>query len=123
MALVTLILFSRYSFNAVDLTKSWTISLTMLTVFEWYNIFIVRSHKDSVFSKNIFSNKYLILALFIAISLQMFAIYNGFMQNILRTTALSLNEWGMLLALGTIVIFAEEFRKLIYRRFFIKQIV
>ena len=115
MTLVTLIMFSRYFEN--DLVKGMTIALTILTIFQWYNIFSVRSHKKSIFSRDLFSNKYLISALILTIGLHLFAIYNPFMQKILHTTGLSLNEWLMMLSIGLVIILVEEIRKFIYKYF------
>jgi Ca2+-transporting ATPase len=115
MTIVTLWMFTQYM--NVDMVKAWTVSLTVLTVFQWYNIFNVRSSHESVFKSNILSNKYLIAGLFMAILMHMFAIYNPFMQSLLQTTGLNLAEWGIIMLVGVSIIVVEEVRKLIYRLF------
>lgn len=115
MTITTLYLFSNYAGG--DMVKAWTISLTMLTVLQWYNIFNIRSHKNTIFSKEIFNNKYLLLGVAVAAGLHMFAIYTPFMQNILQTTGLNLKEWGIIMLLGSSVIVVEEIRKIIYRSY------
>jgi Ca2+-transporting ATPase len=119
MTIVTLWMFTKYM--DANMVKAWTVSLTILTVFQWYNIFNVRSSTKSVFSKHIFSNKYVIVGLFLAISMHMLAIYNPFMQNLLQTTGLSLVEWGIILVVGLSIVAVEEVRKLIYRLYLTKQ--
>lgn len=113
MTIGTLWMFNQYSGG--EMVKAWTISLTVLTVFQWYNIFNVRSSRDTIFSKKSFENKYLWYGLGFTIILHMFAIYAPFMQRILKTTGLNGIEWGVILLIGSSVIVVEEVRKLIVR--------
>lgn len=119
MAAVTLYLFNGSIYNG-QMEKAWTISLTMLTVFQALNIFNVKSHFKTIFSRDTFNNKYLILGVFVALGLHMFAIYNPFMQRILSTTGLSIKEWGAIIPFALLVVVAEEIRKFIYRNYFMK---
>jgi Ca2+-transporting ATPase len=113
MTIITLVMFNHY-FES-DFVKATTIALTILTIFQWYNIFNIRSHKNTIFSKKLFNNKYLIGALFLTIGLHLFAIYNPFMQKILQTTGLSLSEWIVMIIVGFSIVLVEELRKLIYK--------
>lgn len=106
----TLYLFMQ--FVDVDMTKAWTVSLTVLTVFQWYNIWNIRSTRRSVFGQNPFSNPWLVAGLLLVIVLHFVALHVPFMQTILHTTPLSLQEWGIILLVGTSVIIVEELRKL-----------
>ena len=65
---------------------------------------------------NPFSNRYLVGATVIVIFLQLFAVYNPFLQNVLHTTPPSLSEWGILIPIAASVILVEEIRKFFYRR-------
>lgn len=113
MTIGTLILFIMYVPHGM--VKAWTMSLTMLTVFQWYNLFNIRSSKQSVLEQNILSNPYLILSLFGAIVLHLLAIYTPFMQNILKLTTVSISEWILILTIGLSIILTEEIRKLYVR--------
>jgi len=113
MTIGTLILFVHYIPHGM--IKTWTVSLTMLTVFQWYNLFNVRSSNKSVLQQNIFTNPYLLLSVLFAIGIHVFAITNGFMQKLLNLTTLTLEEWVIILTVGLSVILVEEIRKLIYR--------
>jgi Ca2+-transporting ATPase len=113
MAVGTLILFSRYF--VVDLPKAWTISLTTLAIFQWFNAWNCRHESKSLFTMNPFSNKYLIGATFLIIGLQMLAVYNPFMQKILHTVPLERAEWKMIIAVASSIIIVEEIRKFFYR--------
>lgn len=116
MMIGTLFLFSQYF--ATDIAKAWTISLTTLAVFQWFNAWNCRSENRSIFSMEWFSNKYLVGATLVVIALQMAAIYTPIMQTILRTVPLTLSEWLMIISVATSIVVVEEIRKLFYRRRF-----
>ena len=115
MVVGTLILFS--GIYEADLTKAWTISLTTLAMFQWFNAWNCRSETKSLFQMDLASNKFLVGATLTVIGLQIMAVYAPFMNTILRTTPLTFMEWMIPLAVATSIIFAEELRKLIYRNF------
>lgn len=113
MMLGTLTLFQDYV--AADMTKAWTIALTTLAAFQWFNAWNCRSDTKSIFQMNPFGNAYLVGATLIVIGLQLLAVYNPLLQKILHTTALTFGEWITILVVAVSIIFAEEARKLIYR--------
>ncbi|HMO78820.1 MAG TPA: cation-translocating P-type ATPase [Candidatus Paceibacterota bacterium] len=119
ISITTVILFSNYFTN--DIVKAWTMSLAVLSMLQWYNIFNVRSEKKTIFSKETFTNIYLWIGLFIVLILQLFAIYNPFMQKALNLTALGLGEWAIIIVVGLIIVLVEEIRKSIYRNFVYKK--
>ncbi len=114
MAIGTLIIFNNNL--GPDLTRAWTMSLTLLAACQWANAWNCRSEDKSVFQLNFFGNKFLIGATIIVISLQLLAVYNPLMQKLLHTTAISLRDWLVIIPLALTVILVEEIRKLIYRR-------
>jgi P-type Ca2+ transporter type 2C len=116
MIFVTLWLFNQYL--EVGITKALTVSLTLLTVFHLYNIFNVRSEKDSVFAGKKNSNKYMTVGILGVLILHIFAIYNPFMQSILNTTGLNILDWIIILAAGSLIVAVEEVRKILYRKNF-----
>lgn len=113
MAIGALYLFTRY--YETDIAKAWTMSLTVLAVFQWFNVWNCRSEGSSIFSMNPFSNRFLVGATAIVIGLQLLAVYNPLMQKILRTVPLSLSEWGIAITIAASIIAVEEIRKLFYR--------
>lgn len=113
MAVGTLYLFGNYAHG--DPAKAWTISLTLLAVFQWFNALNCRSHKLSILQMNPFSNLYLIGALAIVVLLQMFALYTSIGQKLLHTVPLSPSEWGAIIVIALSIIVVEEVRKLLYR--------
>lgn len=109
MAAGTLALFSQYV--GPDMVKAWTMSMTVLAVFQWFNAWNCRSDKESIFSLSPWSNKFLIVATAIVIGLQILAVYHPFLQRILKTTPLTWNEWLIIIAVASSIIWVEELRK------------
>jgi len=114
MMIGTLFLFKGYFEN--DLAKAWTISLTTLAVFQWFNAWNCRHESKSIFQMNPFSNKFLVGATITIIFLQLLVIYNPFMQKLLRTVPLELSEWLVIIPIAASIVFVEEIRKFFYRR-------
>jgi Ca2+-transporting ATPase len=113
MAIGTLWLFSYYM---QDLTKGWTMSLTLLAAFQWFNAWNCRSEEKSLFTQNPFTNKYLLGATTIVVLLHFLAVYHPFMQRFLNTTSLSGYEWLQVVLIATSIVVVEELRKFIHRR-------
>src|SRR3989338_6425611 len=112
-ALGALYLFSTHYQN--DLAKAWTISLTVLAVFHWLNVWNCRSEDRSIFTMNPFSNMYLVGATVLVIFLQMAAIYTPLMQKILRTVPLEISDWINIIPIALLIVLAEEIRKVFAR--------
>jgi Ca2+-transporting ATPase len=113
MMIGTLYFFGQYFEN--DITKAWTISLTALAMFQWFNAWNCRSESKSIFAMNPFSNMYLIGATVLVVGLQILAVYNPLMQRILKTVPLELNEWLMIIPIALSVVAVEEIRKIVYK--------
>ncbi|MFH1582696.1 MAG: HAD-IC family P-type ATPase, partial [Candidatus Falkowbacteria bacterium] len=124
MAIGTLYLFRGYlpagglmpAGFETDFAKAWTISLTTLAVFQWFNAWNCRSEKKSLFQMNPLSNKFLVGATLIVISLQLLVVYNPVMQKIMRTVPLELSDWLTIIPIAASIIVVEEVRKFFYRR-------
>lgn len=114
MAFGTIVLFTLYLQESIN--YAWTVSLTTLAVFQWFNVWNCRSEKESIFNKNMLSNRYLISATILVVLLQLFAVYNPYMQSILRTTDLALRDWYIIILTGLPIVVLEEIRKFFARR-------
>ncbi|MDP3057484.1 MAG: HAD-IC family P-type ATPase [bacterium] len=114
MAIGTLYLFRGYF--ETDLAKAWTVSLTVLAVFQWFNAWNCRSEDKSIFQMNPFSNRYLFGAMFVVISLQLAAVYAPFMQKILNTVPLETSDWLKIIMVAFSIVLVEEVRKFFRRR-------
>ncbi len=115
MALGALLVFKEYL--VIDLVKAWTMTLTLLAAFQWFNAWNCRHESISIFKMNPFSNKFLAVSTIIVVVLQVFAVYNPVMQKLLHTTSLSLFEWLLIVLIAVSIIAVEEIRKLLYRKF------
>ncbi len=115
MTIGSLILFAEV--YQTDLVKAGTIALTVLAVFQWFNVWNCRSEQGSIFTSNPFKNKFLVVSTFIAIALHMLIIYTSFGQAVFHTVALSLAEWMGIVVVSFSIIIVEEMRKLFYRKF------
>lgn len=113
MMIGTLFLFKGY--YQQDMVKAWTMSLTVLAVFQWFNAWNCRHESKSIFQLNPFSNRFLVGATITVIILQLFAVYNPLMQKILHTTALNLQDWLLIVPVASSIVIVEEIRKFIYR--------
>ncbi len=114
MALGTLFLFSRAAHASPEL--SWTVALTTLAVFQWLNAWNCRSESESIFSRDLLTNRYLIGATGIVIILQLIAIYTPVFEHILHTVPLGPREWIPILSAAALVVLVEEVRKYIVRQ-------
>ena len=115
MAVGTLYLFSQYQGEG-DLAKAWTISLTLLAVFQWLNAWNCRSEDKSIFQLNLLANKFLVGATAVVITLQIAALHLPTIQNVLRTVPLTPREWAVIIAIAFSIVVVEEIRKFFYRR-------
>lgn len=117
MALGSFLVFRYYwlTFGGEDMLHLWTMTLTILAAFQWFNAWNCRSSSRSLLQMNPLGNKFLVIATVAAVLLQLLAIYQPGMQAILHTTALSARDWLVILAIAPSIVLLEEARKLLYR--------
>ena len=97
--------------------SSWgTIVFTVLTLAQMGHALAIRSSRDSLFRIGLLSNKPILAAIGTTFLLQLAVIYIPFLQNIFRTTALSLKELLFCLGLSSVVFIAVELEKWFWRR-------
>jgi Ca2+-transporting ATPase len=99
-----------------DPIKAQTLAFTAIIMFQVFYALSCRSEK-SIFSVGLFSNKYLILAIVSSLLLHVAVVNLPFLQDIMQTTALSLEEWLKLTALASSILILSEISK--YKRWFI----
>lgn len=105
----TLWVFSKYAYTEPE--KAFTVALTALAVFQWFNAWNCKSEDKSIFSKNPFNNMFLAGATVLIIFLQFLAVYNPFMQKYLHTAALNFSDWILIIAVSSTILWLEELRK------------
>ncbi|MBC7509358.1 MAG: cation-translocating P-type ATPase, partial [Ferruginibacter sp.] len=93
-----------------------TIVFNVLCLSQLGHVLAIRSEHQSLFSIGVFSNKPLIGAVLLALLLQFSITYIPFLQPIFQTESLTLNEFILVMASSSLVFFAAEIEKLIFRR-------
>ncbi len=92
-----------------------TIGFTVITLSQMGNALAIRSHDDSIFKIGFLSNKVMIWAVSLTFVLQLLVIYVPFLQNLFETSPLTLAELVICLLLSSVVFWAIELEKLIFR--------
>jgi len=93
-----------------------TMVFTVLTLSQLGNVLAMRPEKESVFQQGLWSNPKLFGVVLFTFALQMATIYIPFLNQIFKTTPLTLNELVFCLGLSTVVFAAVEIKKWINRR-------
>lgn len=94
-----------------DLVKIRTILFATTTVNSLVFIFSCRSLHHTIFNKNIFENKYLVLACLVGFWLLLASIYLPILQYVLKTVPLSSFDWSIIFTTGIIDIILIELFK------------
>lgn len=92
-----------------------TMAFSVLCFSQLGHVVAIRSNRESAFA-DLFSNKAMLLALVITMSLQMMVIYMPFFNAVFRTQPLSAHELLITLAASSIVFWAVEIEKLVRRK-------
>ena len=99
-----------------------TMTLSVFIMFQLFNVMNCRSQEESIFSLGVFSNKAINIAFLVSFGLLLFFVqladftipFTSFeIGGLLSTKVLSINDWGIILAVAVLVVVIEEFRKLI----------
>ena len=93
-----------------------TMAFTVLCFSQLGHVMVIRSGRDSIFKIGFFSNKPMVGALLITITLQFMIIYMPFFNEIFKTQPLTANELLLTLAVSSIVFWAGEIEKWIKNR-------
>ncbi|MDX2137873.1 MAG: HAD-IC family P-type ATPase [Chloroflexota bacterium] len=92
-----------------------TIAFMTLALAQIFHAFNARSQRDTVFNKRLFSNRWLWAATGICVLLQIAAVYVPFLQDVLDTVPLNLQDWGVVAGFATAPIVIVELVKLVQR--------
>ncbi|MEM4268051.1 MAG: calcium-translocating P-type ATPase, SERCA-type [Candidatus Woesearchaeota archaeon] len=108
----TLILFHFYLQHGIKYAQ--TVAFTTLVVFQLLNALNTHCER-TVFSKQLFDNKFLLMGVLGSFFLQVIVIY-GPLEKIFSTVALTLFDWLIILGVCSSIILIEEVRKLLSKR-------
>jgi Ca2+-transporting ATPase len=98
-------------------TGPWgTMVFMTLTLSQLGHALAVRSNRESLFAIGVRTNKTLLWAVWVTLSLQLAVIYVPFLQVFFQTQALDISQLGVCLVASTIVFWAVEAEKWVLRR-------
>jgi len=97
-----------------------TAILLVLALYQWFNVYNVKSEVQSVWKSGIFNNKAINYSIIAVLVLQILAIYYPAFQVILQTTPLPMEMWILAFMVGFTIIIAEELRKFFAQKLAVK---
>lgn len=97
-------------------SKAATLSLSVLVMIEMFNAYNAISEDNSLLVITPFVNPYLIAATFSSTILHCMIVYVPFFNNVFSINALTLHEWGLVLAFALPVILVDEVLKFFGRQ-------
>ena len=100
MTVGTLALYFYELASGVGGLKATSIAFTVFVMFQIFNVFNCRSEKG-------FSNKFLLIAIGTSFILQLCVIYIPFLQGIFETTALSIVDWFVIVAVSCTILISD----------------
>jgi len=93
-----------------------TMAFTVLCFSQLGHVLAIRSDRRSFFKLGLFSNKQMVVALVITMSLQLMVIYVPAMNTVFKTHPLTLKELAIAMAISSIVFWVVELEKVFKRK-------
>lgn len=93
-----------------------TETFTLLAICQWFNVLNCQSARRSALGLGLLRNRWLLGGLSLSVALQLAVLYLPPLNTLFHTQALPAGDWLPLIALASLVLWAEELRKLIVRR-------
>lgn len=97
-----------------DITYTRTMVFATLTLDSLLFVFSCKSLRKNIWQIDLFSNKFLILAFVVGVTMLLSAIYFAPFQMLLKTQSLNMSDWAILLTLALIELVLIEFTKYHY---------
>src|SRR5579872_1134104 len=105
-----------YAIRVAGLAHWQTMVFTVLTLSQMGAALATRSERESLFRQGLFSNRYLVGAVFLTMALQLLLIYVPFFNDVFKTAPLSAAELALCLVVSSVVFFVVEAEKWLARR-------
>jgi Ca2+-transporting ATPase len=99
--------------SGADPTHATTLAFTTFVLFQVFNVFNARAEKGTAFNRHFFANRWLWLAVFGVIMLQIGVIHYPPAQLIFHTSALARQDWLIAVSVAASVLVIEELRKVL----------
>jgi len=100
------------------IVRARTAAFIVLACSQLFHSFNCRSTTESLFKLGVFTNKKLVLATFVSFLLQIMVVYTPFLQKVFKTEPLELFDWGLVLGISSLPLWAMEVWKWKKRRIF-----
>ena len=104
-----------YGMNTGNQKHALTLAFTTFVLFQFFNVFNARVEHGTAFNRNFFHNRMLWISLAGVLVLQAAVVHWEPAQYLFGTTALSLTDWGLAVAVASTVLLLDESRKLLLR--------
>ncbi len=98
-----------------NVVEARTMAFTTLVLAQLFNCFNARSDHTSAFHR-LFTNRFLWMAIALSAMLQLAVVELRFLNTAFDTTPLGLGDWLICLGLASVVLWADEAKKLVQRR-------
>ncbi len=98
-----------------DIDEARTMAFTTLVLAQLFNCFNARSDRTSAFH-HLFTNRLLWGAIALSLALQVAVVHLPFLNAAFDTTPLTIGDWLICVALASVVLWADEAKKLLGRR-------
>ncbi|HSN15164.1 MAG TPA: HAD-IC family P-type ATPase [Anaeromyxobacteraceae bacterium] len=115
-ATITLVTFGYFAIglaNGLPFERVRTGTFTLLAVCEWFNLLNCRSESRTALRNPLHRNPWLMAGLGISVALQLAVIYWEPLGRVFRTVPLPPLDLAIVVAVGSLVLWAEELRKLV----------
>jgi P-type Ca2+ transporter type 2C len=112
----SLIILFIYLLKAGDEAYARTMIFTALVITQWFNGLSTRSFTRSVFSRTFLCNKFVLIGLGAGIILHLSVLNAPFLQDVFEIVPLKLQDWWKIIGISSIILWAEEIRKFIWRK-------
>ena len=100
-----------YFLKNFGIDKARTVAFVSITMFQFFNVFNMRSLKNSLFKIGVFSNKWVIYALLVSFLAMLGVIYLPGISTIFQFIPLSIGELSLIILISSSVFIAGEIYK------------
>ena len=104
------------SVNTMNYFKATTLSYTTIVYCQYVNILQRRSERISLFNRNFFTNKILLISIVISIGIVLLVIYGSYISDFLAFGSITIIDWLFVLGAAVIYLGVFELLKFLIRR-------
>jgi Ca2+-transporting ATPase len=114
MATATIFFFSQELNSGID--KARTVAFSLMVFFQLFNVFNMRSIRQSIFNIGFFSNYYVIFGFLASVILQVAVLYIPFFRQAFQFVPLNFREWLIVILISSSVLWFGEIYKAIRKK-------